>query len=518
MHTLWVVSCIAYTVGTVIPHNPPSHTLHRSPASLPQSAAHHEVVHATKATGGVTTTGAVHMSPTNLPNVVGYNATWMAHVRALSLAGTLPAYLQRPLVALKQAADGTLPFKGSDHCPEAGPWTVTANPMTPPSGNKHDFSYVSTYAWPCNASCPQSFGAHCNQWWRRPSWDKNTSEPFPDWSKCHNATGLPWWSHDGFGQPMGQHDTSCSVLMSDSVITLALAYYFTGNETYARGAAHLLETWFVNPETAMHPSLSFAGYVPGANNGSSSGIIATSLRWNSKVTDAAHLIESSSSWPTTSQTAFKAWNAAYVNWLTTSSMGMGEGHATNNHFTWYSVQTLSLALDGSNHALASALAARVTASSTPGAIQKQIKESGLMPLEANRDAGVSYSTMNVEGLFNLAQVVSNINGATDLWHYRQPDGTGSILSALKFLVSFGTNASHVWPYSQESKTSWADMPWTNLAVPMRVATIVYQDPSFEKMIPLLPWKDNQGDMFVHEDVSLLCWPAQPSALVGAPGQ
>jgi hypothetical protein len=36
---------------------------------------------------------------------------------------------------------------------------VTANPMTPPSGDKHDFSFVTTYAWPCNAMCPENLGA-----------------------------------------------------------------------------------------------------------------------------------------------------------------------------------------------------------------------------------------------------------------------------------------------------------------------------------------------------------------------
>lgn len=130
--------------------------------------------------------------------------------------------------------------------------------------------------------CPPTFGAHCAQWWRRPSWVKNTTK-YPDWSKCDNATGLPWIGHDGFGQPQGQHDTGCSVQMSDSVSTLAIAYYFSSNETYAKAAAALLNTWFIDPATAMNPSLSFAGYTPGASNGSSSGIIATSLRWNSKV-------------------------------------------------------------------------------------------------------------------------------------------------------------------------------------------------------------------------------------------
>ena len=58
-------------------------------------------------------------------------------------------------------------------------------------------------------------------------------------------------SHDGFGQPLGQHDTDCSVRMSDTLETLALAHWFTRNQTYAKVAASLLTTWFIDPATAM---------------------------------------------------------------------------------------------------------------------------------------------------------------------------------------------------------------------------------------------------------------------------
>jgi hypothetical protein len=33
----------------------------------------------------------------------------------------------------------------------------------------------------------------------------------------------------------------------------------------------------------MNPNLAFAAYKPGVNNGSASGIIATSFRWNTQV-------------------------------------------------------------------------------------------------------------------------------------------------------------------------------------------------------------------------------------------
>jgi len=45
----------------------------------------------------------------------------------------------------------------------------------------------------------------------------------------------------------------------------------------------------------MRPSLGFAGYVPGKNNGSSSGIIATSFRWRARVSDSAQLLTAAAS-------------------------------------------------------------------------------------------------------------------------------------------------------------------------------------------------------------------------------
>lgn len=198
-------------------------------------------------------------------------------------------------------------------------------------------------------------------------------------------------------------------------------------------------------------------------------------------------------------------------------MGHTENRATNNHFTWMSVQMLALALDSGNGTAATAIAARCTASSEPGALQHQIQPSGLMPLEAHRDAGATYSTMNVLALFTLATVTSSVPDAKPLWRYSAADGGGEIRAALDFLTSFGTNKSKVWPYTQEGVASWEDYPWTNLALPLRIASVVYNDPTYEAAIAKLPWKEGQAQQFLTEDVSLLLWP-QLAHEDGAPPQ
>ena len=182
------------------------------------------------------------------------------------------------------------------------------------------------------------------------------------------------------------------------------------------------------------------------------------------------------------------------------------------------MQVLALAVSTSNTTAAAAAAARVVAASgTPGALANQIQADGLMLREAARDAGATYSTMNIQGLFDLAQAVSNSNSdsnagglpsnavgpSEDLWRYKHADGSGSIKAALEFLLQFATNASKVWPYTQEGAKGWAEFPWTNLATPMRIAGNVYADASYEARIKQLPWKPGGYEYFATQDVSIL---------------
>ena len=165
----------------------------------------------------------------------------------------------------------------------------------------------------------------------------------------------------------------------------------------------MLDTWFVNTGTRMNPNLQFSAITPGANNGSSGGIILTSFRWNSQLTDCAALLEGSAAWTETLDTGFRAWMAAYLDWLLTSPHGQGEAHATNNHGTWLAVNRMAMALYLRNQTLADMLAAQLETAS-PSALSRQILPSGQMPHETARADSVNYCTMNMRALVTLAQV------------------------------------------------------------------------------------------------------------------
>jgi hypothetical protein len=165
------------------------------------------------------------------------------------------------------------------------------------------------------------------------------------------------------------------------------------------------------------------------------------------VTDAAQLLAGSPHWPEASQTAFNAWNNAYLEWLLSTPMGIGESRTANNHFTWFEVEALALALNAGNTTAAVNVAKRCTDASMPGALQHQIEPSGVMPKEAARTAAATYSTMNVLALFTLAGTREHVVGVTEpsLYTFQEPDGSGSMRRALDFLAQFGTNSSMTWP-------------------------------------------------------------------------
>ena len=273
--------------------------------------------------------------------------------------------------------------------------------------------------------------------------------------------------------------------MSDAVTTLALATYLLGNQSFGTKAAGLLRAWFVDPATAMTPSLEHAAVIPGVTNGSSTGIIVTSHRWNSRLTDALVLLQSTGSLPWSVAAGVARWNAQYLQWLITSTHGKDEADMHQNHATWHTVESAALALTNGDANTAAARLARLTADATPAALGHQIKANGLMPLEAARTDGASYSLMNVAGLFTAATIARHIGGgaAVDLFTWtNSSDGSGSIRAALDYLIPYATNRSHPWPWPGVRPP-----PWTELAPQLLQAAVAYDEPQYEQMISLLPW-------------------------------
>ena len=316
---------------------------------------------------------------------------------------------------------------------------VTAKTALPPSGDKHDYMSQAPY------------------FWKNP----NTKD------------GLPYIRKDGERNPEIKNfpDHDSIDLLGATVERLATAYYFTGKEEYAARAGVLLRMWFLDPKTLMNPNLEYAQAVPGVNDGRGTGILES--RALTRVVDGIGLLAGSKSWTKADQAGLEAWFTKYYEWITTSKHGKDEAAAKNNHGTWYDVQTTSFAMfigktDDAKKILEAAKQKRIAI---------QIEPDGKLPLELARTNSWGYSTMDLDGMTQLADLGDRVG--VDLWNYQTSDGR-SIRKAIEFL----------YPYAA-GKTKWTTQQIDEF-IPEKLYLVVrraaphYTDDKFKTLMAGVP--------------------------------
>jgi len=298
------------------------------------------------------------------------------------------------LKALVEQANSALEFR---------PVSVMEKDGMPPSGDKHDYMSLAPYFW-----------------------------PNPD-----TKDGLPYIRKDGQTNPEVKKykDKEYMPSMCAEVEKLSLAYFFTGNEKYAKHAATLLRVWFIDTATKMNPNLNFGQAVKGQNTGRGAGLIDT--RHFIKVIDGAGLISTSASWSKQDALALQNWFASFLNWMQTSEIGLAEMKAVNNHGVWYDAQRLAFALYVNNTNLA-----RDIVNNVKKRIGSQMNKDGFFPAELARTTSLHYSLFVMEPLVKIAEMANHIG--VDLWNYKTTNGNS---------IKKGCDA--ILPYLLQQK------PWTN---------------------------------------------------------
>jgi hypothetical protein len=289
------------------------------------------------------------------------------------------------------------------------PAAVTEKKKLPPSGDAHDYMSLAPYYWPDPAK----------------------------------PKGLPYLRKDGEVNPesreLAANDTLRIRALGTTVETLALAYFFTGEEKYAAQAAQHLRGWFLAPATRMNPNLKFAQAVLGVNDGRGTGIIEA--RGLADAADAAILLLGSKAWTKDDQTAVERWGDQYYEWLLRSKNGQDERAAKNNHGTWYDVQAVHWALVLNRTEEAKGILAQAGMTR----VDVQIEPDGRQPLELSRTASFSYSCFNFRALSDLALL--GRHAGVDLWAYRSKDGR-SLRVALDYLAPYLGKQPKPWPGQQ----------------------------------------------------------------------
>jgi hypothetical protein len=359
---------------------------------------------------------------------------WQARPRVFTLN---PDVLQKSKSSLaSQSAELMSLREEADKGLKIGPFSVTQKERTPPSGDKHDYLSLAPYWWP----------------------DQKSKD------------GLPYIRRDGETNPESKRGTDANVIgaMAGTVETLALAYYFTGEERYAERAAQLVRAWFLDPATKMNPNLRYAQAVPGHNDGRGGGLIES--RHFIRIVDSVGLLGGTRPWTDKDQQALIAWFREFAAWMQSSPTGKEEADAKNNHGSWYAVQLSSFALFTGNEVLA-----RKTVEAARARIALQFQPDGQQPEELQRTRGLWYSGFNLEALMALAEVGQKVG--IDLYRFQTKDGR-SIRRGIDFLAPYADSAL-MWPHQQINEMESARR---ELAYLLRRAAIAYHEPKYEKLL------------------------------------
>jgi hypothetical protein len=294
-------------------------------------------------------------------------------------------------------------IRHADRALKHGPYSVTQKKYLPPGGDPHDFLAYGSYYW-----------------------------PNPD-----TKNGQPWILRDGFHNPAAAMDWKRINPMSESVETLSLAYYFTGNEAYARHAALLLRTWFIDKTTRMNPNVNYGKVIPGIRE---KGYAVAGFGYVfRRVYDAAGILEGSPSWTDTDKKALQQWTRDFIKWVDTSPYGQEERRARNNHGTFFdmimTVQSLYIGdSDRARETLLQFINKR---------IPKQFAADGTQPFEMKRANNYDYHRVNLMIAFDIAQLADHFDDI-DVWNYKTAAGAG-LRKAAEFLIPF-LSEKKKWPY------------------------------------------------------------------------
>lgn len=134
-----------------------------------------------------------------------------------------------------------------------------------------------------------------------------------------------------------ENKISLDRVLNDSTIC-ALAWFFTGNLTFADHAVELLDVFFLNEKTRMNPHMKFARFsaAPGET-----GIMDMQGMYH--FLDTVRLLQFSGSLSATRLNLLREWLDAYLTWLLESKPGRTERQRLDHRGIYFDIQVAAIA-------------------------------------------------------------------------------------------------------------------------------------------------------------------------------
>ena len=328
------------------------------------------------------------------------------------------------------------------------PITITSSTSPRSPGGQHDYYSEGDYFWPD----PKNPHGHYIQ-------------------------------RDGWSNPDNFLDHRRLLLrFSVEAAALTAAWRITGSRAYAQHAADHLRAWFIDDRTRMNPNLQYAQAARGTTTGSRFGMIDTIhlvevVRATAILAGAGVLAENELE-------EIKVWFADYLQWMTTSSLGIQEMESKNNHATCWVMQVASFAQFTGNRELVDYARRRFQSVLVPS----QMKADGSFPFEMIRTKPYAYSLFNLDVMATICQILSTPQ--ENLWTFQLADGRG-MSKAVAFMV----------PYMRD-KRRWPLPPDVMYANdwPMRQCALLFAGMAFGRPDYLELWSKLPADSPVEEVV------------------
>jgi Alginate lyase len=300
------------------------------------------------------------------------------------------------------------------------------------------------------------------------------------WPDPQNPTG-PYIQRDGMSNPDNFNDHRRALMrLSVQVSALTAAWRITKNKRYAEHAARHLRAWFLDPSTRMNPNLQYAQAIHGRFTGRGIGIIDTIHLV--EVARAIEVLKDSSVLSTSELGGITQWFKDYLTWMTTSSNGIEEREAKNNHGTCWVMQVAAFARLTGDQQLLGYCRDRFKSVIVPN----QIARDGSFPQELRRTKPYGYSLFNLEAMTTICQILSTPEN--NLWTFQLSDGRG-LQRAMEYMTPFIRNKK-LWPLQPDVMY---DQEW-----PMRQSSLLFAGLALNRPEYLDLWKGLPADSQVEE--------------------